>query len=353
MTALVAATGPSAYWYLTRGSGVVALVLLTASLCLGIAGVVRLRTNRLPSFAVTGLHRNLTLLSIVFVVFHVVTSVLDGYAPIGWKDAVVPFLSPYRPLWLGLGAVAFDLLLALVVTSLLRARLGIRMWRAVHWLAYVSWPVALVHSLGTGSDARAGWLQLVGLVCVGVVAGAVALRLARGSADRSLRLVAGSAAAIAAVLLFSWYRGGPGAPGWASRSGTPSALIAHRTSTQSGARLDAVRSFTSQFAGTVSESPATNGLVDVRIDGTLRGGTRGRLRLALQGVPLDDGGVSMTSSGVAFATAGSPVYEGHIVGLEGTRVVADVSSGQSTIALRLSLHLGGSTATGTVQARPL
>ena len=127
---IVAATGPSVYWYLTRGSGVVALVLLTASIVLGIVTTIRWSASGLPRFAVAGLHRRLTLFAIVFVAVHVATTVVDGFAPIGWKDAVIPFLSPYRPIWLGLGAVAFDLLLALVITSLLRARIGYRVWRA-------------------------------------------------------------------------------------------------------------------------------------------------------------------------------------------------------------------------------
>src|ERR1700730_9997519 len=99
---ILAATSPSVFWYLTRGSGVVALVLLTASIVLGIVSTIRWSTSGLPRFAVAGLHRMLTLLAIVFVAVHVVTTVADGFAPIGWTDAVVPFLSPYRPVWLGL-----------------------------------------------------------------------------------------------------------------------------------------------------------------------------------------------------------------------------------------------------------
>ena len=146
------------FWYLTRGTGIVALLLLTASIVLGVLTTSRWRTPRWPRFALSAVHRNLTLLTLVFIVVHVVTTVLDGYAPVRLVDAVVPFVSAYRPVWLGLGAVAFDLLLALVVTSLLRARLGYRLWRQIHWLAYASWPVALVHALGTGSDARSGFM---------------------------------------------------------------------------------------------------------------------------------------------------------------------------------------------------
>ena len=169
----------------------------------------------LPRFAVAGVHRSVTLIATVFVALHVATTVLDGFAPIGWTDAVIPFVSSYRPVWLGLGAVAFDLLLALVITSLLRARIGYRLWRATHWLAYVSWPVALLHSLGTGSDARVGWLQAIALGSVLAVALTLAARLAVGPGAAGRRLAAG--AALVAVLLGIgiWYRGGPGAQGWA------------------------------------------------------------------------------------------------------------------------------------------
>ena len=133
-------------WYLTRGSGLVALVLLTASVVLGVLEVKRWKTERWPRFITAGLHKNLSLLAVVFLGMHIATTVVDGFAPIGWLDAVLPFRSGYRPLWLGLGAVAVDLLIALVVTSLLRGRIGYRAWRAVHWVAYLTWPAAFARS---------------------------------------------------------------------------------------------------------------------------------------------------------------------------------------------------------------
>src|SRR5947209_8624352 len=140
-------------------------------------GPTRFRTARLPRFAVSGLHRNVTLLALAFTVVHVVTTILDTYTPIGLRDAFVPFVASYRPVWLGLGAVAFDLLLALIVTSLLRNRLGLRAWRAVHWLAYASWPVALVHSLGTGTDVRSTWMVALAVACTIAVVAAVIWRV--------------------------------------------------------------------------------------------------------------------------------------------------------------------------------
>ena len=354
---ILATTGPSIYWYLTRGSGVVALVLLTASIVLGIVTTIRWSSSGLPRFAVAGLHRTLTLLAIVFVAVHVVTTVVDGFAPIGWKDAFIPFLSPYRPVWLGLGAVAFDLLLALVITSLLRARIGYRVWRATHWLAYASWPVALMHSLGTGSDARVGWLQAIAIGSVFAVGTALVVRLAYSNANLGRRVAAGAAALLVVLGVGVWYRSGPGATGWAASAGTPTTLLASSktTRTTTPARTSLVSlpsSFQSQLVGRITNSQTSDGLIDVRIDGTLSGGIVGRLRLVLEGAPLENGGVSMTASGVAFAAAGSPsVYEGHIVSLQGTSIAAQVTAGSQTIDLQIALQLQSNQTrvTGTVQ----
>jgi len=166
-----------ALWYAARGTGVSALVLFTATVALGVAALSRMTGTRWPRFLTQGLHRNLSLLSVVFLVVHIASSVLDTYVHLSVADAVVPFFAGYRPLWVGLGTVAFDLVVALVVTSLLRARLGYRAWRAVHWLAYAAWPVALLHGLGAGTDARTPWMLALTGLCVGVVAVAVGVRL--------------------------------------------------------------------------------------------------------------------------------------------------------------------------------
>ncbi len=360
MSALAAVTAPSTFWYLTRGSGIVALLLLTASLCLGIGTTLRWGSVRLPRFAVAGLHRSLTLLALVFVAVHVATTVLDKFAPIGWKDAFLPFASPYRPLWLGLGTVAFDLLLALVLTSLLRARLGYRLWRATHWFAYASWPLALVHSLGTGSDARVGWMQALALGSMLAVGATLALRLAQSAALPARRLGAAATAAALMLGIGLWYQSGPGARGWAARAGTPASLLAHTAPVSSSVRspLALTNGFHARLVGRLSESSAdANGLVAVRIDSTLVGTVRGTLRLVLQGIPADDGGVSMTANGVAFALAGSPnLYEGEIVGLQGSQIAARVTTpGGSGLQLQIALKIepGQARVTGVVDGTPL
>jgi sulfoxide reductase heme-binding subunit YedZ len=222
-----------ALWYLTRATGATALVLLTVSLVLGVVNVERWTTRSLPRFVIDGGHRTVSLLVCVLLVIHVGTSVLDGYAPISLVDAFVPFVGTYRPLWLGLGALALDLLLALIVTSLLRARFGVRAWRAVHWLAYACWPVALVHGLGTGSDVRAGWLTWLSLSCGAVVGLAVIARLTDADATPRVRTAAGTTLAGAALALVLWLPSGPMAPGWAAKAGTPATLVGghHATTT--------------------------------------------------------------------------------------------------------------------------
>jgi methionine sulfoxide reductase heme-binding subunit len=180
-----------ALWYLSRGTGVVSLVLLSMVVVGGILVRRGVAPARLPRFVVLGLHRNVALLSVAFLAIHIATVVLDSYVPIDLRDAVIPFVSHYRPIWVGLGAVAADLMVALVVTSLLRARIGLRVWRAVHWAAYALWPVAVAHGFGTGSDIGQEWFLAVTAACVGAVLGAVAWRM--GSAEPAQPQPRGSA----------------------------------------------------------------------------------------------------------------------------------------------------------------
>ena len=322
---IAAAGNAKELWYLTRGTGVVALLLLTASVVLGVTTSLGVKLRRWPRFAVAGMHRNLTLIAIVFVAVHVVTTVADGYAPIRLTDAVVPFASAYRPLWLGLGAVAFDLLLAIVVTSLLRVRIGVRMWRSVHWLAYACWPIALVHALGTGSDPRTSWLAAVAVGSLAVVVLAILARLGLGAGTGRIRTAGFGAAVVVPVLLLGWYRSGPLAPGWAHRAGTPSTLLG-RTAARSTVLTTAQppRSFTSNVRGTVSQHADASGLVTVRLELRLRSAPHGALRIDLRGQPAG-GGVSLTASGVSFVPATTAaVYEGHVTGLNGNALSADV-----------------------------
>ena len=167
----------TAFWYASRATGIVALLLLTAVLVLGILVNRQGRLPGLPRFAVTDLHRNLSLLSVAFVAVHVLTAVADTYVHIPLVSAVIPFASGYERFWLGLGAVSLDIMLAMIVTSLLRGRLNRVLWRAVHLLAYASWPIAFAHSIGSSKDLQQGWLLYMAIGCALIVAAAVIWRL--------------------------------------------------------------------------------------------------------------------------------------------------------------------------------
>jgi len=164
-------------WYATRAAGLVTLLLLTASVLFGVLTAGRFSSERWPRFLTTGLHRNISLLVLVFLALHVGTTVLDSYVSIPVAAAFVPFLSSYKTFWLGLGAIALDLLLALVATSVVRGRLGHRSWRRVHWLAYACWPIGLAHGLGIGTDRNTTWVFALTIGCAAAVAAAATWRL--------------------------------------------------------------------------------------------------------------------------------------------------------------------------------
>jgi sulfoxide reductase heme-binding subunit YedZ len=359
-----AALGPSAYWYLARGTGAVSLILLTVSVVLGILGPLRFAAPRWPRFAIDSLHRDASLLVLVVLVVHIVTSVLDSFAPIKLTDAVIPFVSTYRPLWMGLGALAFDLLVALVITSLLRRRIGYGAWRAIHWLAYASWPVAVLHGLGTGSDTKIWWMLILTVACVTAVAVACWIRFARDEEQapgvRSAALVL-TAATPLALAIFTL--AGPLQHGWARRAGTPANLLgsSHATTVAVVERKVAPQSggwskaFSARLDGTVNQTNEPGGAV-VDLSTRVIGGLHGRLRMRLAGTPLDNGGLSMTGSQVDLLADGhSTVLAGRITALEGTRFVADVSDGSGgRMQLRGELNIDASTntVTGSLSGSP-
>jgi sulfoxide reductase heme-binding subunit YedZ len=351
-----AAGNAKAFWYLTRGTGIVALLLLTSAIVLGVVLSGRRRSARWPRFALNALHRNLTLAAVAFVVVHVLTTILDGYAPIRLVDAVVPFASRYRPVWLGLGAVAFDLLLVLIATSLLRARIGHRLWRAIHWLAYASWPVASVHALGTGSDARLGFMLIAGVVSLAVVVLAVLGRVMLSASGIARKGAAAAAALATPLAIAAWYESGPGQHGWAKRAGTPAALLRHRqVAVQAQPPTTDMSSFVARMSGRIRQSQEPSGLVDVVITGTLDRGRAGAVRIDLHGEPLE-GGVTMTASGVSYVPAGTrTVYRGSVTTLDGQRVIARVADDarqQLALAFDLTIDPAAGTVTGTVDGSP-
>ena len=182
-----AATNASTWaWYFSRATGMVALVLLTAVMVLGLLGPLRVSSELWPRFAIRTVHRDISLLALVVIAIHVLTITADTYVSVPLSAAIVPFTSNFSPFWTGLGALAFDLLIGLVATSLARNCLGFRSWRLVHWSAYACWPLAVSHGLAIGSDRGSTWALTLAVACIAVVAVAVALRVQSGSAATTL-----------------------------------------------------------------------------------------------------------------------------------------------------------------------
>lgn len=362
MLTTAATTSPSAYWYLTRGTGTIALILLTLSVALGVANVRRMRTEHVPRFVFDAVHRNASLLAMVFLIIHIATSLLDGYAPIQLVNVIIPFGASYRPLWLGLGAVAFDLMVAVVVTSLLRRRFGYRTWRAVHWAAYASWPFALLHGLGTGSDTKTSWMLVIVAGCVIVMIVAVVARAVEGWPNHvRARLTALVLSAAVPIGLLVWLPSGPLAAGWAAKAGTPSSLLGSSTSAASSTSgstttnaANQQTSFSAQASGTVQQGSVGDGLTGVDINVSLSGQQLSVLRIHLRGQPIDGGGIQMTSSTVTLGTQSDPTqYSGHVTSLQGTNVdatVKDSSGKQLKLVAQLQIDSTSGTASGTVSA---
>jgi predicted ferric reductase len=175
--AATAVAGSQGLWFVSRASGLALLVSFSVVLVLGVAARLGSAPRRWPRFAVSELHRTLALFSVAFLALHVVTAILDPFVTIGWAATLIPFASGYRTLAIGLGTLAVDLGAAIVITSLARQRLGYRAWRAVHWLAYLAWPVAFAHSLTAGSDLRIWWVALIEWGSAAAVATAIVARL--------------------------------------------------------------------------------------------------------------------------------------------------------------------------------
>ncbi len=367
MTAALTATHTgTALWYLTRATGLVSLVLLSGTVVLGIISSIGWAAHRWPRFVSQAVHRNLSLFCLALIALHIVTTVADGFVPIGYLDAFVPFLTPYRPLWIGLGALAFDMLLAVAITSGLRRRIGVRAWRGVHSLAYVCWPIAVFHGLGSGTDTRLPVMLGIEVLCIASVVGAVTWRiLVARSVPGARRVTAALATTVLVIGIGAFALIGPLRSGWSRRSGTSTALLAQidarfatgttgspkgtsvsptaATSQPSSNALPAVP-FTSVVTGSVqSSSPNSSGDVEVRLTMQVRG-TSAPLVVRLSG-PAVQGGVSMTSSSVTFGNE-----QGVVTGLQGSTIAASVRGPDrvTDLVIRLTIDQSHGTFSGSV-----
>jgi len=359
---LTAATNARALWYLTRSTGLVALILLTATVVIGVVASVGWTTERWPRFLSQSVHRNLSLFCVGFVALHVVTTVSDGYVPIGFADAFLPFRTPYRPIWIGLGALTFDLLLVVLVTSALRHRIGYSSWRFVHWLAYLCWPIALFHALGSGSDSSLPFVLLVDAICAAAVLVAVAWRLVTGrSFSLGQRAIAAVATVAVAIALAVFGVVGPLRPGWSHRSGTSAALLAQLARKNAGIGPGTASStsvppasvagtaptvpFTFDVSGSQNAtSPDSQGNVQVTLTLQAQDQSSTPLVVVLNGAALRDGGIAMSSGTVEFGG-----LHGMVTGLNGGSIDATLSAPTpETLTMQLSVDRNSGQVSGTV-----
>ena len=164
-------------WGISRASGIVSLLLFTGTVVLGILTWRGGALPGLPKFAVSVVHRDVSLLATVFLIIHVVTLLGDPYAQVSVLDGLVPFFATANPFWRGLGTVAADLLVAIIVTSLARHRLPAAVFRVIHWAVYPLWVLAFAHGLGSGTDAASAWYLGISLAALGTVVMAVVFRI--------------------------------------------------------------------------------------------------------------------------------------------------------------------------------
>ena len=345
-------------WDAARAGGFAAYVLLSTAVTVGLVLRNRWQTVRWPRLVTNELHGYLSLLALVFIGVHVLAVFVDPFTRFGLAEVLVPFVSHYRPFWMGLGVVALYLLLAVWVSSRLSARIGFRTWRAIHYLAYAVYAAATVHGLGTGSDTRTVWAPLLYAISVLLVAGLTARRLlvpvATGQTPRPVLAALGGVVIVAVAI---WSLIGPFAAHWGARAGgvpgnrqAPVAQLAVGRSPSSSLSSGRVTTpFGATFAGRIAIRTAGESESEtIRIDGAMHGGTADHLEIYLRGLPLEGGGVTMEESRVRMGTT-TPLYQGAIVGLRGSELVASVRSATQQLRLVISLNLGGDgSVSGTV-----
>jgi sulfoxide reductase heme-binding subunit YedZ len=362
---MTAASNGKALWYLTRSTGTRrsgAPHGHGGHRCGGLGGLDHRTMAPLP---LPDLHRNLSLFCVAFVAVHVVTTVSDGYVPIGFADAFIPLLTQYRPVWIGLGALAFDLLLVVMATSALRHRIGYASWRFVHWLAYLCWPIAMFHSLGSGSDSTLAPVLLLDAVCAAAVLAAVVWRLSHRSVVhlRKAGHCRGGNGDRCGCMVVMFAAIGPLRPDWSHRAGTSTALLAqlahkYAAVNTGGSSLNAAvptpttdavptAPFTSGLTGAqTATGPDAQGNMRVNLTMHLQNSSLTPLTVVLSGTAAPGGGIVMSSGSVNFGG-----YHGLVAALNGTSVVASVAAPDpETLRLELSVDQGDGAISGTVTA---
>jgi Ferric reductase like transmembrane component len=336
-------------WEVARAGGFVAYGLVTLSVIAGLALGLRVTSRRWPRFVTNEVHRFLTLTALVFVGLHVLAVGIDPFTHFGPTDVLVPFGSWYRTVWMGLGVVAFYLALAVWISTLMRRRIGFRWWKRLHFAAFAVYAAATLHGLATGTDTRTAWgtsIYAVSLLAVG----GLSIYRAMGARTQTPRPLAAACAAAVLGSALVWAVAGPLQTSWGHRpKGVGGAVAKAARPERPGIPAGVVRApFAATFRGRLAIGQADEaGLVTLRIDGALHGGTHDHLEILLHGVPLPGGGVQLEGSRVLLGAA-RPVYRGSVDALRGSALLATVRSERAALRLGIVLKIGR---TGAVLGR--
>lgn len=349
-------------WIVARASGFMAYGLVTLAMIIGLSLTQRWQSRRFwPRIINDQTHQYLILLAGVFTAVHGVSVWLDPFTKFTWVEVVLPFISHYRPLWMGFGIIAAYIGLAVVISGWVRPKIGYAWWRRLHYLNFIVWLLATLHGLGDGSDTRTPWAIDIYAASTIAVVGLTVVRLLRPAGGEKARPKPLWAALAGAVTLIGvvFAMAGPLRPGWntVANNGHGSGLrglIASTLGSNSVAALPT--SYSAQVQGTVSQgAPSAAGTVTIQIDLTLKGPVRETMAITLQGFAAQGGGVQLTQGAVTLGPSGNPnLYVGQIVALRGGQFVADLTS-SSGIPLQAvgTLQLGASNQVGgTVQVQP-
>jgi sulfoxide reductase heme-binding subunit YedZ len=174
-------------WYAARAGGVAAYVLLTLNVSIGLLMTGKKRMKHWPRFALEDVHRFTGLLTGTFVVLHIVTVAIDSYLPFSIWSLAIPFIASYRPIWIGLGICAAEMLLALAITNHYRnTTLSYQTWRRWHYVNFAVWTAATFHSIGSGTDRSTTWLLAIDALAVGTVCGLTTWRVLKRAERRAV-----------------------------------------------------------------------------------------------------------------------------------------------------------------------
>ncbi len=368
----------STVWYVARAGGFTAYILLTLAVFTGAAQSLKWQGGKWPRMVNYETHNFLTLLSSVFIVVHVLAVWIDPFTSFTWFEVFVPFASHYRQVWVALGIVAFYLIIATIITSLLRNKIGYKVWRFLHLGTFIVFLLTTIHGIATGSDTRTWWAALIYFVCFGAVSGIIMLR-ALTPAPQTNKIYPGVAlfagGLLLAGILFSEI--GPMQPGWnkiannglGSGSRLSSATTTSSSSSAAAPTLNPTQQFTANIVGQFTQStPDAYGNVQLALNLNFVSPATGTLNISMLGhmnySSNDDddnsnrSSVSITSTSVTFSVPNYSQYSGQVSSININRqwylqINAQDSTQQHTLLLKLILTVASDGAvTGAIQGTP-